>query len=239
MDETESLVKDYLIYRGYTDIVFEPDGNIPPDFLLNSRVAIEVRRLTKQISIPGIHESLEQVFIRLNRRVDEILGSINCSADDKRWYIKIWFRRPIESWKTLLPKIHVNLRTFSRLETNLPQLLIDERNFKLEVIGQRFDEHKNTFLLGSLIDGDAGGWVHDDIESNLTYCVGEKSRKIDHVRLKYKEWWLILVERVPYSLSDEMRDEIRDKLREKVAFKGPWEKIILISPLDFKKCLEI
>ncbi len=47
MDTSESLVRDFLLYRGYADIVYEPDGNVPPDFLIDGRIAVEVRRLNQ------------------------------------------------------------------------------------------------------------------------------------------------------------------------------------------------
>jgi hypothetical protein len=45
MDSAESEAKKYL-KKIFTDIVYEPDGNIPPDFLCDGYLAVEVRRLT-------------------------------------------------------------------------------------------------------------------------------------------------------------------------------------------------
>lgn len=50
MDPTEKHVYAHLVHRGYSDIVYEPDGNIAPDFLLNKRVAVEARRLNQNKS---------------------------------------------------------------------------------------------------------------------------------------------------------------------------------------------
>jgi hypothetical protein len=47
MDCTEKRVAEFLSHRGYHDIVFEPDGNVAPDFLVNKCIAIEVRRLNQ------------------------------------------------------------------------------------------------------------------------------------------------------------------------------------------------
>jgi len=49
MDSSETLAKEYLRFLGYTDIIYEPDGNIPPDFLVNGRIAVEVRRLNQNL----------------------------------------------------------------------------------------------------------------------------------------------------------------------------------------------
>lgn len=33
MDRTESLAKDFLEFLGHRSLIYEPDGNVPPDFL--------------------------------------------------------------------------------------------------------------------------------------------------------------------------------------------------------------
>jgi hypothetical protein len=47
MDPTERLVAEFLAEQGYTNIVHEPDGNFPPDFLVNGHIAVEVHRLNQ------------------------------------------------------------------------------------------------------------------------------------------------------------------------------------------------
>jgi len=44
MDSSERIVYEYLSSQGFSDVAYEPDGNVPPDFLLNGRIAVEVRR---------------------------------------------------------------------------------------------------------------------------------------------------------------------------------------------------
>ena len=55
MKREEKIANDYFISVGFNKILYEPDGNIPPDFLLNDSIAVEVRRLNqhlKQQKIP-------------------------------------------------------------------------------------------------------------------------------------------------------------------------------------------
>lgn len=47
MDSAEEVVNRLLSNMGFGNIAFEPDGNIPPDFVINGRIAVEVRRLTQ------------------------------------------------------------------------------------------------------------------------------------------------------------------------------------------------
>ena len=35
---------EYLAQQNFSDLVYEPDGNVPPDFLINGHIAVEARR---------------------------------------------------------------------------------------------------------------------------------------------------------------------------------------------------
>ena len=41
MRQSERIVADFLVRRGYADVRYEPDGNVPPDFLVDDRIAVE------------------------------------------------------------------------------------------------------------------------------------------------------------------------------------------------------
>jgi hypothetical protein len=59
MDQSEKVAYQYLSSCGFRDIVYEPDGNIPPDFLVNDSVAVEVRRLNQNEQTPAGPRGLE------------------------------------------------------------------------------------------------------------------------------------------------------------------------------------
>jgi hypothetical protein len=53
MDSSERIVSEYLSHRGFRDVVFEPNGyKTIPDFLLDDRIAVEVRRLNQNEDTP-------------------------------------------------------------------------------------------------------------------------------------------------------------------------------------------
>ena len=56
----EQIVIDCLIHQGYTEIEFEPDGNIPPDILVDNKIAIEVRRLNQNEIMEEGFKGLEE-----------------------------------------------------------------------------------------------------------------------------------------------------------------------------------
>jgi hypothetical protein len=43
----EELAQHYLVSLGLGQVVYEPEPNLPPDFLINGTVAVEVRRLNQ------------------------------------------------------------------------------------------------------------------------------------------------------------------------------------------------
>ena len=40
MDATEAVIEQYLKSVGFTDVVHEPDGKVPPDFLVDGSIAV-------------------------------------------------------------------------------------------------------------------------------------------------------------------------------------------------------
>ena len=102
MDDSERLVGDYLKHRGFTNVVFHPDGrNSPPDFLINGRVAVEVRRLNQnKESASGAH-GLEESAISLAAVVRKVLQTMGPPAAGVSWFVFYNFRRPLPRWKDL------------------------------------------------------------------------------------------------------------------------------------------
>jgi len=77
MDSSERIVYQYLSYQGFSDVAYEPDGNVPPDFLLNGRIAVEVRRLNQ-------NEDTGELLATLGRLTAAKAGSSYASVDRLR-----------------------------------------------------------------------------------------------------------------------------------------------------------
>ena len=66
MDESERIVEKYLLALELGTVVFEPDGNIPPDFSVGGRIGVEVRRLNQNYqNSNGRSQGLEELAIPL------------------------------------------------------------------------------------------------------------------------------------------------------------------------------
>jgi hypothetical protein len=94
MNQSEKLFAEYLVHAGYSDVVYEPDGKHPPDFLVNGRVAIEVRRLNQNVQTGTERRGLEETAIPLNRSVRKVLASMGPPLEGGSWFVYYSFRRP-------------------------------------------------------------------------------------------------------------------------------------------------
>lgn len=234
MDLTEQIVAKHLAHRGYKYVVYEPDGNIPPDFLLDGAIAVEVRLLNQNYSNNSKVKGLDEITIPLSDNLKKIAESFGAPLDGKSWLLFFRFSRTIESWKTLEPTLREALTTFSQSSNKQKGNIAKAKGFEMEVI-QAHNPYTTLFVMGGFHDKDADGMLLYKMEQNIQYCVNEKSQKIERVRAKYSNWWLALVDSIGYSLNDFERELFRDK----VSIQHNWDKIILIDPRDHTNYFEI
>lgn len=237
MDESERLVEQYLIGLGKGAVVFEPDGNIPPDFALAGTIGVEVRRLNQNHERPdGSTEGLEELAIPLWQRLKKSLPSIAPSIDGESWFVGIDFRRPIGHWKPLWAKIQQELVAFMTGPNRKRCTLSVTDNFELDLVRAGKD-HGSFFLLGASSDDDSGGWVMGEVENNLRLCIAEKEKKIAPYRSKYAEWWLILPDHIDYGMDPEDQEAFRTEVVPNL--RHTFDKIVLLDPRNHRRALDI
>ena len=234
MDTSEKIAYDFLLHQGFKSIVYEPDGNVPPDFLADGRVAIEVRRLNQNESTGGTNRGLEEIAVPLRRRIDSLLKSLGSPQSSGSWFMSFDFRRPVEKWRILGPALRKHLEAFRDRQPHEYTKIQVSKNFQLELF-RATTLHPTFFLLAGWIDYDSGGWVLAEMERNLEICLEEKTRKVSRVRHKYPEWWLVLLDYIDYGLDDFDRQLFRDQVRR----ERDWDKVILLDPTKHKEAFEI
>lgn len=235
MDATENLVEKYLKHRGYVDIVYEPDGNIPPDFLVDGHIAIEVRRLNQNHFVGMEAKGLEEVAISLWHKVKGLLASMGSPIKNESWFVHFRFSRPVEPWRSLEPKLRKGLDTFMSSLIQDRKIIAIGQGFEIEVYCRTSTPRSTMFVLSGCTDEESGGWLLGEMETNIRYCANEKARKISKVQSKYPQWWLALVDHIGYGLDDFDREMFRDQ----VSIVHTWDKIILIDPRDHRRWFEI
>jgi len=235
MDSTERHVFNHLQTRNFSSIEYEPDGNIPPDFLVDGKVAIEVRRLNQHHFSQNNIKGLEEVAIPLWQRVTNLIEHFSPPIDEESWFVNFTFSRPVPKWKKLEPLLQSALEQFCNSPIKTPTVLIQTLGIHLEVFHKASKKHSTMFLMGAYIDKQSGGLVLSEMEKNITHCSDEKSLKIANFKSNYYEWWLILVDHIGYGL-----DELNiSQFNEYVTIKHSWDKIIIIDPLNENIWFEI
>src|SRR5580765_7098077 len=110
MDSSETLASDYFTHLGFSRIEYEPEGRSkPPDFLLNGRIAVEVRRLNQIETLSQAARrprGLEEIAIPLWNTVQDLLPSFGPPTAQVSWYVFIRYNRPVPSKRDLATAVH-------------------------------------------------------------------------------------------------------------------------------------
>lgn len=226
MKHEEELAKCYLHSLGFSDVVHEPDGNIPPDFLVNKRIAVEVRRLNQNtITESGNIEGLESLQFDLMDTIKGVLASFGSAKNGKSWLVGFRFNRPLPKIAEIKREVQAFLTAFHSGQTEDREFLIADRlTINLAPAPADWPDYFNFY---GYADHDANGWHLQKLRENIEVCVQEKTAKIAKVRAKYPEWWLVLI------------DQIGHGCRESIEISHDWDKVILVNPLYPKSGYEL
>src|SRR5215471_10027052 len=89
MNKDESIAETFLKSLGLGTVTYEPDGNIPPDFLLDNRIAVEVRRLNENLNVGGQIQGLESEDISLGKVIRAALDGLGAGSPGvTKYYLK-------------------------------------------------------------------------------------------------------------------------------------------------------
>ena len=233
MNRDEKIAYNYLKHLGFLNIIFEPDGNVPPDFLIDNSIAVEVRRLNQHKEEYKINKPLEKLEYQLVPRIEKIIEELEIDDFNKSILVSVSFKRPIIINKKLFKQIKTELIKHIPLEQKEEILKV---NYNLEIrLCQLDTKLDKSILLSSINDMDAGGWVISEVYRNLKLVLDEKERKIHDFYKKYDMWWFILVDHIGYGLDNYDIEQFNNAPRLITIFN----KIIIISPLDIKRANDI
>jgi hypothetical protein len=234
MKPEESLAEQYLNSLGYGTAEYEPDGNVPPDFLLRPSIAVEVRRLNKQVDLSGTKEGIEQAEIPLAKSVEKTLRKLDPLFSGKTYFVFYRFNRPISSHKKLSAKLEAALKTFLQGPASTPARVKIDPCLDIEIISAT-PRPGQCFIVAGNSDRERGGWLVADLAVNIQHCSDEKTVKIAPYRARYSAWWLLLVDFIGHGL-DEFDQR---QLKEAAGIRHTWDKIIIINPLQPLQAFEV
>ena len=233
MKKEEHIAEQYFKSKGFEHITYEPDGNIPPDFLLDNQIAVEVRRLNQHLKLKGESAPLEDLEFDLIPRFIRLLKSYENHVFERSSFVNIEFSRPIPSSKEVVKKIKSTLDEHLNKITETRSYQIT-KNVKIEVFPAS-NRLSSPFNLGIQSDNDSGGFVVGNIYESLKLIVAEKHRKIEPYRNRYNRWWLALVDYIGFGID---QNDV-SQLKETLDFSYAFERIIFISPIAPSEGVEI
>jgi hypothetical protein len=232
MKPDEKIAKAYLEHLEGKEIEYEPDGNIPPDFLLNQEIAIEVRRLNQNFKINDRNVPVEKLEYKILQIV-RVLETIKNDSYDYSILFSIKYKRPLKIDKKLLNEIEQKVIDVIKIIENTINIVINNNLLiKLTKSPRKYSEY---FSLLSITDMDTGGLVHQIVYNNLKISLQEKENKIRPYFKKYQIWWLILIDHVGFML----KDYDFDLLNKMPILECVFDKIIVVSYFDPKNSHEI
>ncbi len=234
MKREERIAKTYLNSLGIGDIVFEPDGNIPPDFLLNKAIAIEVRRLNQHSFRNGEVRGLEEKRMPLFGLMRSALSEFDSLYDGRTYWISVRFRRPVGKSNVNREAIVKALTAFLNTSFQLPCNLDVTESIRLRIFSSQAVEGQ-VFRFAGGTDRDSGGWVLSEFTKNFNHCVEEKTRKIKDYRDKYGSWWLVLVDHIAHGFDETEEKEIKSMIKT----NNSWDKVIVLDSLSGNSVLQI
>lgn len=227
MDRSEAHAEAHLRHLGLAPVVYEPDGNVPPDFRVAGGIAVEVRRLNQHHETPDGPRALEQDLFPIVNGMQSLLAKFETPDSGRSWFVRYHYRRPVALWRELKPRVEQLLKQFASAEP------VEHERYRItDTFSLRFhpasEPLNHRFVLGGFADRDAGGWLLHELQLNVQICAAEKSRKVAPYRHRYHTWWLLLIDQIGYGRSG-LDVELRDA---GVRFDFGWDRVILLNPLD-------
>ena len=200
MRPEEDAVAKYLEKTQGENVVFEPDGNVPPDFAVNSDIAVEVRRLNQQFMDGKKMEGLEQVSFSIMDVLKEVLVSFDPQYVGKTFGLHIDYERPLnQEMAELKAGMRTALQNFLDADFALPATIQVSESVEFWLYSS-VPVNGRVFLQAGEMERDAGGAVISEYIDNIRYCIAKKSSRIGPYRARYKEWWLYLVDTMELGL---------------------------------------
>ncbi len=213
MKREEAIANQFLDTLGVGQPIFEPDGNIPPDFsLAKGRIGVEVRRLNKTRTIHNVTQGDDEFSMSFLPSIRGILSEFDELYTGKTYWINIEYARDFRRLtKPMKRKIKSALRGYLSGTSSSPFSISDSllihitegkpvqgRVFRLALSSQdEVDEIVSTYIM------------------NIRRCIQEKTRKITRYHHRYDEWWLVLVDQIGWSaLSANEADEIHRSIEK-------------------------
>lgn len=231
MDSAEKIAESYL-KKIFDNVIFEPNGNIPPDFIADNKIAVEVRRLNENYFKGSKVIGLEKDRIKLSNSFTKICAEFNTDFAEQCYWIILQYERPIDKIKILNKSLKVALINFLS-SPSTPKTIQIGKNFSIQIC-KAPTQTKQKFRIGGYSDQDSAGWVHEIYTDNINHAIQEKTTKIAAHKSKYKNWWLVLVDQLEF-LDEYDKPSVIKNLKK----NDTWDQVLVIHPHTGSEIIKI
>jgi hypothetical protein len=213
----EEIAEKYLRTCGAT--VFEPDGNIPPDFSVNGNIGVEVRRLNQNYRDGDQVSGLEQNSIPLIKNIKSELSKSPIVNPDEKFWLKIRYAQNKSKSKEIRCSIADAVSNFEASGHKCQSSYQVTDTLELVFMAKAGNTNQK-YSLGLFVDENSGGWVVDMYITEINHCVQEKEHKVKPYEKAYSQWWLCLVDHIgsfdSYSHPDIIAGIFKPSIFEKI-----------------------
>jgi len=222
-NKDEFRAKKYLQTLQYSQVEYEPLGNVTPDFLLDKKIAVEVRRLNRNHIDGNNLLSVENLQIPLIKNIKKIIATFRYSSHTNSAYVSITLCKPlnIQNQKSIIRKVK---KTFKKHTQNITHARTYTIGKYLDITFTPTDKKSNIYIYAGC-NGDSD-WLIHEMHKNIQSVIDEKNKKIEKNFTLYNEWWLLLVDSILYGF-DEKDFEALKKIQLQ---KHRFSKVIILSP---------
>lgn len=252
-NDDERIAEAWLKQQGYADI--ERPRRDPPDFVVDGKYAVEVRRMNLLVEMDGKIKGEEELQEPLFKAVKRVLDSFGPPVDGSGFYVHgdyDYSRLSLPRTKVLALEIKEALQPL-RDEVLKPDPILSlapRGPLELEcgICLHLRPGHPQSSMFSLQHVSDGKGWrLSKEAGKSLRYCIEEKCRKIANSieeerrefakrkeRCPDREWWLLLVDRVLFRYQDDA-----ESLSREVQVPKPVSRVIVISPEDLEWFYEL
>lgn len=232
MRHSEKLCEQYLRHIGYKEIEYEPDPNATPDFLVEKRIAVEVRQLNPgEATRRATDRKFKDSEIPLRDSITALLEGFGPPSHGASWIVSCVFSSTFsqskeweDRWNTLKRGTRRQLELFKNSATHSNTVFWIEDALKLKIL-RASKPYKYFYMLLMAIDDSEGIFVSSEVKQNIEFCLNEKEDQFEKLRHKYPVKWLVLVDYIGFGFDPELPEE-------DMVFSHNWDKIVLVNPLN-------
>jgi len=225
MKPEEHLADKFLTNLGIGTPIYEPDGNVPPDFTFENQVGIEVRRLNKTVLVEGKYRGTEELSISLWRAFTDVLSLFDSQYNGKSYWVGIEFDNSFTKPTMAIKKqMKQALQDFLDRKCTAPLQIKVNDNIEF-LIHEAQPIIGRVFCRAGSINRDESGQVLQMYISSVRHCIMEKTFKIASYKNRYAEWWLLLVDTMGWNMDRDETEILRNELND----FGSFDRVYIID----------